>query len=258
MFAPKHLFSPDELDLRAERIHIYKPDIAALNQELQPMTAEERIRFFLRYSPNAVITSSFGIQAAVTLHLAVQIKPEIPVIFIDTQYHFDETYAYVKELQEKLHLNLKIYRSPIPKKEQELKFGKPTQDSEESFRRYALLNKIQPLERAFEELQASAWISGIRRSQNWTRAAAPLLDIQDDRLKLHPIADWSDREVTEYMKKHQLINHPLWHEGLRRVGDRITTEHFHEKNDISSKQPIKRECGIHKNFSEFEDAGSGI
>ena len=94
------------------------------NQELAQADAEQRVRWALANLPqHAVLSSSFGAQAAVMLHLVTSQYPDIPVIFIDTGYHFTETYQFVDELTERLHLNLQVYRAPISAAWQEARYG---------------------------------------------------------------------------------------------------------------------------------------
>lgn len=253
-----YLESVDSFDSLSELMARGDLDFATINRELRDFTAEDRIRFLLRIHPEAVVTSSFGVQAAVTLSLAVKVKPEIPILFIDTQYHFPETYSYARELKDKLTLNLHTVRSPLSREEQEEKFGKLWLQGESGHRQYTLLNKIAPLNRGLDELGAGAWISGVRKSQSWTRSAAEILEVQDGRLKLHPIADWSDHEVEAYMKENRLYPHPLWYEGFKRVGDIHTTAYppgWEGREAVSFSQ---RECGLHKRFAQIEEGGSGI
>lgn len=233
-------------------------DLPALNRELEVMSAEDRVRLLLRYFPQTVVTSSFGVQAAVTLHLVNSIKPGIPVLFIDTQYHFPETLSYVEELKFKLKLNVKVFKNAMPKEEQERLFGKLWEQGAAGNIRYGLLNKRAPLSQGLDELAADAWITGVRRDQNWTREKADFIEIQDGRLKLQPIVDWTDQQIVDYMKENKLLNHPLWYEGFKRVGDVHTTEYPEGWQGIREASFPQRECTLHTKFAENEENGSGI
>lgn len=86
--------------------------LAETNAQLEKLSAEERVAWALENLPGEyVLSSSFGIQAAVSLHLVNQIRPDIPVILTDTGYLFPETYQFIDELTDKLKLNLKVYRA---------------------------------------------------------------------------------------------------------------------------------------------------
>ena len=100
-------------------------DLEAANQTLAAATAEERVAYALgRWKPNILLTSSFGAQAAVLLHMVTQQWLGIPVVLLDTQYLFPETYRFVDELTARLGLNLKVYQSPISREWQEARWGK--------------------------------------------------------------------------------------------------------------------------------------
>ena len=86
--------------------------LAEVNTQLEKLSAEERVAWALENLPgDYALSSSFGIQAAVSLHLVNQLRPDIPVILTDTGYLFPETYQFIDELTEKLNLNLKVYRA---------------------------------------------------------------------------------------------------------------------------------------------------
>src|SRR4029078_11861249 len=99
--------------------------LAELNRKLETLSAEQRVAFSLEHLPGAhVLTSSFGAQAAVSLHLVTRQSPRLPGILLDTGYLFPETYAFVEKLTERLSLNLKVYRSTLSPAWIEARFGK--------------------------------------------------------------------------------------------------------------------------------------
>src|SRR5471032_1548757 len=99
--------------------------LVELNRVLEPLSAEKRVAWSLEHLPGAhVLTSSFGAQAAVSLHLVTRQAPRVPVILLDTGYLFAETYAFVEKLTERLSLNLKVYRSTLSPAWIEARFGK--------------------------------------------------------------------------------------------------------------------------------------
>ncbi|MBT5689553.1 MAG: phosphoadenosine phosphosulfate reductase family protein, partial [Opitutae bacterium] len=100
-------------------------DLVASNRELETLSPEERIAWAHEiFGIHLVMSSSFGLQSAVLLHMANTAVPGIPVVFVDTGYLFKETYRYVEQLEQKLDLNLKIYTSPITPARQEALSGK--------------------------------------------------------------------------------------------------------------------------------------
>ena len=160
---------------------------------LAARSAEERVEWALENLPdNHVLTSSFGAQAAVSLHLITRLKPAIPVVFIDTGYLFPETYQFVDQLAERLELDLRVYRSAVSPAWQEARFGRRWDHGIEGLNAYNLDNKVEPMQRALRELHVGTWLAGLRRSESSTRAGVDILSWPGgERCKLHPIADWS-------------------------------------------------------------------
>ena len=228
-----------------------------LNQWLATRTAEQRVAWGLaNLAGGHALSSSFGAQAAVSLHMMTRQKPDIPVILIDTGYLFPETYRFVDELSARLSLNLKVYRPQIGVAWMEARFGKLWEQGVDGIERYNRLRKVEPMQRALRELGARTWISGIRRSQSRSRADTPFLQLHDGRWKLHPLADWSDRDVWMYLQKHDLPYHPLWHEGYVSIGDVHTTHRLEAgMNDEDTRFfGLKRECGLHEDWGDTHQA----
>ena len=213
------------------------------------LSAEQRVDWALEHLPaQHVLSSSFGAQAAVSLHMVSRSMPDVPVIFIDTGYLFPETYKFVDELTERLQLNLKVYRSLTSPAWQEARYGKRWQQGVAGLEDYNQDNKVEPMQRALRELNASTWFAGLRRNQSSSRANVPYLSWSGDRWKVHPIADWSDRDVYLYLKKHDLPYHPLWNKGYVSIGDVHTTRSLHdvEKAEQTRFFGLVRECGLHE------------
>ena len=232
--------------------------LAPLNQELIGMSASERVRWALEHLPGApVLSSSFGIQAAVMLHLVTQEKADVPVILTDTGYLFPETYRFIDELTERLGLNLKIYQASRSAAWQEACYGKLWEQGVDGISRYNQLNKVEPMQRALRELEASTWFSGLRRSQSDTRGKLEVLGVQGGRFKFLPIIDWSNKDVHYYLQEFDLPYHPLWEQGYVSVGDVHTTAKWEPGMSEADTRffGMKRECGLH---DAQEADGSGI
>ena len=223
-------------------------DLEAANRTLAAATAEQRVAYALdRWKPNIVLSSSFGAQAAVLLHMVTRLWPDIPVVLLDTQYLFPETYRFADELTARLGLNLKVYQSPLSREWQEARWGKLWEEGVEGITRFNEVNKVEPMGRALRDLGASAWITGIRRSQSSTRAGLQTLAVQDGRVKVHPIYDWSNKDVHQYLTRHDLPYHPLWDQGYVSIGDVQTSRPL--SADMTEEETrffgLKRECGLH-------------
>jgi phosphoadenosine phosphosulfate reductase len=223
--------------------------------DLEAATAEDRVRWAARaHGDRLVVTTSFGIQSAVMLHLVNAIVPGIPVVFIDTGYLFPETYRFADELARRLGLNLRVYSPLMTAARQEALHGLQWEQGLDGLKRYNHVNKVEPMERAVRELGATAWLAGLRREQASTRADLPVVKVQNRITKVHPIVDWTNRDVHRYLTKHDLPYHPLWDQGYVSVGDWHSTTKL--EPGMSDEQTrfggAKRECGLHEHSGRVD------
>jgi phosphoadenosine phosphosulfate reductase len=201
------------------------------------------------FGEGLVVSTSFGIQAAATLHLVTQIVPRIPVIWIDTGYLPPETYRFAQELTRQLSLNLHVYQAELSPARMEALHGRLWESPDAAdLHRYDRIRKREPMQRALRELGATAWISGIRAEQTRHRATLPRVARQDGRWKLSPILHWSTRDVHRYVKAHDLPYHPLFEQGYATVGDwhgsrPLADGDAHERDTRFGAR--KQECGLH-------------
>lgn len=226
-------------------------DLAEASRRLEKATAEERIAWALEHGGDRVVmTSSFGAQSAVLLHLATRQRPDMPVILIDTGYLFEETYHFIDRLREQLSLNLKVYRSDLSPAWQEARHGKLWENGLEGIEKYNQMNKVEPMDRALAELDPEITLSGIRRQQSSSRENLPVLARQKGRLKVHPILDWTDQNVGEYLVANGLPYHPLWDEGYVSIGDWHTSRRLTDGMTAEETRfhGLKRECGLHEDL----------
>ncbi|MBN3080512.1 phosphoadenylyl-sulfate reductase [Pectobacterium sp. PL64] len=224
-------------------------ELAVVNGQLEQLSAQERVSWALENLPgDYVLSSSFGIQAAVSLHLVTQQRPDIPVILTDTGYLFPETYQFIDALTEQLTLNLQVYRAAESPAWQEARYGKLWEQGVEGIERYNLLNKVEPMNRALSELKAKTWFAGLRREQSGSRGELPVLAIQRGVFKFLPIIDWDNRTVYQYLKENGLSYHPLWDQGYLSVGDTHTTRKWEPgmAEEETRFFGLKRECGLHE------------
>ena len=226
-------------------------------QAFDKMKAHERIQWLHNeYGSRLVLSTSFGLQAAVMLDLISKHAPEVPVIWIDTGYLFPETYQYVDELREKLDVNIKQYQPLMTAARQEAIYGKLWEQGEEGNTKYGLINKVEPMNRALNELGTDVWLSGLRRSQSSTRVDRPYFEQQKDTLKVYPILDWTDTQVQQYYRENDLPKHPLEAKGYQTMGDWHSTSPVAEGQSAEDSRygGSKYECGLHLNSgaSDFQ------
>ncbi|MFW5876945.1 MAG: phosphoadenylyl-sulfate reductase [Myxococcota bacterium] len=241
--------------MEALRLAETEPTLEQMNRQLEHVDAERVIGWAAEhFGDGLVMSTSFGAHSAVMLHLVSRITPKTPVIFVDTGYLFPETYRFAEELTRRFGLELVVYNPAMTAARQEALYGKLWEQGEEGVQQYLRINKVEPMQRALEDLGAQAWLAGLRANQTDHRAALRRVDVQDGRFKIHPILHWSTEDVERYMEAHDLPFHPLYAEGYRSIGDWHST--LPTTGDMDPREGRilgqKRECGLH--LSEDENA----
>jgi phosphoadenosine phosphosulfate reductase len=222
--------------------------LAELNAWLSGLTAPQRIEWALEsLSGGHALSSSFGAQSAVALHMATRIRSDLPVILVDTGYLFPETYRFVDALADRLGLNLSTWRPDPAQAWSPASIASLEALGSEGIDRYNRVHKVEPMQRALSALGVRTWIAGLRRSQSSTRADIDFLELKDGLWKLHPLADWSDRDLGQYLARHALPYHPLWDKGYVSIGDVHSTRPWEPgmREQDTRFFGIKRECGLH-------------
>jgi phosphoadenosine phosphosulfate reductase len=166
------------------------------------------------------MTSSFGDQAAVLIHLATQIKPDIRIIFVDTGYLFPETHLFMEQVRQRFNLNVWTYRT----KNDPVQWLKSAGENEPTWRKdidaCCAANKNEPMERAFKTIGAKAYLRGIRREQNAKRQNDEFIQWAPryGSYAISPMLNWTRKDVGLYMKQHDLPYHPLIEKGYLSIG----------------------------------------
>jgi len=231
-------------------------NLDSVNADLADREAADIIRWAGQtFGDGLAMTSSFGAQSAVMLHLVSRELPGVPVILIDTGYLFPETYRFAEDLRQRLDLNLKIYSPKVTPGWYEAIHGK-TWEYVEGLDHYHHVFKVEPLQRALEELNITAWLAGLRAHQTDHRATLRTVEKQDGIYKVHPILRWSGKDVHEYLKRHDLPYHPLVDKGYASIGDTHSTRPITEGMDEREGRfgGLRQECGIHLPTSKEESA----
>lgn len=227
-------------------------DKAALAERapaLEALSPIARVEWaFANLPQNAIVSSSFGAQSAVMLHLISSVAPGTPVVLTDTGYLFPETYQFIDEMTEKLDLNLQVYRAPISAAWQEAKYGKLWEQGVDGIETYNKLNKVEPMQRALTELNVGTWFAGLRRSQSGGRSTLPVAQRVGNQVKVYPIIDQSNKHLHDYLKANNLPYHPLWEQGYVSIGDWHTTRPLTAGMTEEDTRffGLKRECGLHE------------
>jgi phosphoadenosine phosphosulfate reductase len=234
-------------------------DVDAINRQWGDADAASLVQWgHETFDDGLVLSTSFGIQSAVMLHLVTQVVPKIPVIWVDTGYLPVETYRFAEDLTALLDLNLKVYQSPLSPARMEAIHGRLWEQNDvEAFNRYDQIRKVEPMQRALNELGATAWLTGLRADQTSHRRSLDRVGIQDGRYKLMPILKWTAKQVYQYLVAHDLPYHPLFDKGYVTVGDwhssrPITAADANERD--TRFKGLKQECGLHLPQSPEEAA----
>lgn len=217
--------------------------------ELEQLDALGRMRWGLEtFGDGFALTTSFGIQAAVSLHLISRLDRSVPVIWVDTGYLPPETYTYAAALMEQLGLQVHVAQATVSPARMEALHGRLWETGRvEDLELYHRIRKVEPLDRAMQDLSVTCWASGVRGRQTDHRRAMQPLEQVRGRWALRPLLDWSSKDVFYYMQEHDLPQHPLFALGYSTVGD----WHSSGPDDGTSSGRstrfggLKQECGIH-------------
>ena len=218
------------------------------NRFLSGLSAYARVAWAIENTPGLhVMTSSFGVQAAVMLHLVTQVHPGIPVVIVDTGYLFPETYQFMDALTSRLGLNLVVCRADLSPAWQEARYGKQWEQGIDGIKAYNHRNKVEPLDIKFDELGVATWFTGLRREQASSRAETPFIDVAAGRIKVQPIADWTKQDVHRYLEQYELPYHPLFEQGYVSIGDTHSTMPLElgMTEEETRFGGLVRECGLH-------------
>jgi phosphoadenosine phosphosulfate reductase len=223
-------------------------DVDAVNGELGEASPEAVLEWAHRtFGDDLILTSSFGAESALMLHLASRVIPRVRVVFLDTGYLFPETYQFAEELRERFQLDLRVYSPLVSAARQEALYGKLWEGDQAALDRYQQINKVEPMDRALRELQPLAWIAGLRGKQTAFRAGLRRVELQDGVYKVHPILGFDEEAVYHYMRANDLPYHPLFRRGYRSIGDVHSTVPTREGEDprAGRRLGVHSECGIH-------------
>ena len=186
----------------------------------QPDSARALIQWALQGAERPILTTKFGPDSAVLLHLATRVRPEVPVVWVDTGYNTRDTLRFAEQLSRRLQLDLRVYRprgrpwAPVPALDD---------PAHQAFSRRL---KLEPFQRALRELAPDLWLTALRAEQTAHRACQP--QVRRDRrgyLKVAPLLHWRDTDMAAYRRRYDLPRGP-------------------ECYDPTKGEP-RRECGLH-------------
>lgn len=216
------------------------PFIETLNKRYSNLGPKERVQLLFDSFPaeEILVTSSFGNSSALLLHLLSKVKPEHPIYFLDTGYHFPETIAYKNQMALRLGLNVQ----DVSAKRNRFKFTKTNQTYLQNQDLCCFINKVQPINELKEN--HSIWVSGLLKFQNANRQSLDVFEKRTDIIKFHPILDMTQEEVELYLHINELPKHPMVQRGYSSIGcTHCTKKGKNREGRWAGTNKI--ECGLH-------------
>jgi phosphoadenosine phosphosulfate reductase len=228
-------------------------DLPAINQMLESSEPSQIVQWAVaQFAPEIVMSSSFGAESALLLHMASRALPRMRVIMVDPGYLFPETHQFTEQLRQRLDLNILVYRS---KNDPDAYLRSANEDDptwRTNVEACCAVNKNEPFDRAMRELTPRAWLRGIRRNQADTRRSRQIVEWSGrfNCYALSPILNWTGREIPQYMKQHDLPYHPLYEKGYASIGcsPSSCTRPIMPGEDPRAGRwsgQAKTECGLH-------------
>ena len=205
-------------------------DVANANAELAGKHPKEIVEWAVGLGGKTIVTTNFGPEEAVILHLVAQVQPAIPVLWVDHGYNREATYKHAEELRKLLNLNIHAFVPQLTAAHYDAVHGgmpEPTEENEEAIKAFSTVMKLEPFQRGMKELAPTVWFTALRKVQNPNRAELDIVSADNNfnSLKVSPVFHWSDEEMESYLKEHNLPNE--W-------------DYFDP-----AKADEKRECGLH-------------
>ncbi len=199
------------------------------NDQLRPLSPAEIVRWALsRFAGQAVVSTNFRPYEAVLLHLATQVQPDLPILWVDHGYNRPATYRHAEALRTRLGLNLQPYLPRLTPAHRDALHGPvPGPTDEAALQAFSALMKLEPFQRGMRELAPAVWLTSLRHAQSEGRAGFGLVSWDDNfhTLKVNPVLSWDDARMEQYLREHDLPNE---------------TDYFDP-----AKAEAKRECGLH-------------
>ncbi len=221
-------------------------DVDEVNARLDGRPPQEILRWAVEsFATDVILTCSFQHDGVALAHMLTAIAPAVPIVFLDTGFHFPETLAYRDEIVRRFHLNVRNVPPSMPRE----KFAR--MHGLDLYRRNpdlcCQINKVEPLRRALEGVRC--WINGRRRDQtSLRRGLSPVERYEGGIYKVNPMVGWSAADTYRYLQAHSIPEHPLFDKGYASIGCAPCTRPILAGEDERAgrwSDTAKVECGIH-------------
>lgn len=203
-------------------------NLAELNQDMKTKSSKEVIEWAVKQKKSTIVTTNFGPQEAVILHLVHEVDPAMPVVCVDTGYNTDETYRFAERLVQRLDLNMHYFAPRVTSRRRQVVLGGiPPIEDEEAHSQFTHEVKLEPFTRAMNTFSPDIWLTAIRKEQTPFRDSLDIItfDSHWNSLKIAPLFYWTELDMEEYLVANDLP----W-----------------EDNYFDPTKVLKdRECGLH-------------
>lgn len=235
-------------------------ELKTISKKSETWPAEQILLWAVeQFAPRAVLTCSFGGGGIVLAHMLSLRRPDVPVLFLDTGYHFDETLEFKDEFAKRFGLRVITQQPALSVNEQDAQYGSRLYERDPD--QCCHMRKVEPMAAALRFLDAACWIAALRRDQSRTRRDVDIVErheLEDGRIvvKVHPLANWTKQDVWRYIHGHQLPYHPLLDDGYTSIGCYpCTVPALPSGDERSGRWPgsSKTECGLHTFTSRASD-----
>lgn len=224
-----------------------------LNSTLQKLNPEKVLQYFAeKFEGKIALASSLGAEDQIITDMLVKSAPEVKIFTLDTGRLFPETYDLIDKTNARYKIKIDVYFPDYKKVQKMVKENGINlfYDSIENRKTCCQTRKIEPLKRAFKNLEV--WICGLRKEQSVTRTNQQLVewDEQNELLKVNPLINWSEDQVWEYIKFHKVPYNVLHDKGYPSIGCQPCTRAIQAGEDLRSgrwwwERPEEKECGLH-------------
>lgn len=201
-------------------------DYKAINNKLEDVTAEDIVKWALSIKGKAIVTTNFGPQEAVLLHMVSQLSSQTEVLWIDSGYNKLETYKFADTVTKKLDLNLTIYTPLVSAARRDAVMNGIPLIDDESHGEFSDQFKLEPFKRAMNEINPDVWLTAVRREQTLVRQEMDIVSLgPNEVIKVSPLLDWTINDMKIYLNKYDLPDETCYFD--------------------PTKVEAGRECGLH-------------
>lgn len=226
-----------------------RPDLTAVNLELQAATPQEVLHWAVRhFHPRLLLATAFGAEGCCLIHMLAGIEPGVTFINLETGYQFPETLALRERIRKRYGITVEYVRPDQTVADYEREHGGPLHGLRPD--QCCHDRKIVPLRRALAKYQPRAWVSAIRKDQTTDRAVAGVVqwDAKFNLVKVNPLLNWTKKDVWKFVTDHDVPYNPLHDEGYPSIGCWPCTRPVGAGEDDRAGRwagKVKKECGLH-------------